>query len=138
MHFDGTNLPTKLAHTVWGSPFGDEIRAGAGTLNFAAGAGDDVFIFGRGTSRVMGGAGNDSFVLTKGAIGASDQIIDFHLDLTNGTEHDTLMLLGCWASRPRRTWISSAPPARPSPTSWWMAATPRPGSWWWWSAARRI
>ena len=94
VHFDGTNLPIKLAHTVWGSPFGDEIRAGAGTLNFAAGAGDDVFIFGRGTSRVMGGAGNDSFVLTKGAIGVSDQIIDFHRSLPGGGEHDLLRLDG--------------------------------------------
>ena len=27
-------------------------------------------------------------------INGGDQIIDFHLDLANGTEHDTLMLLG--------------------------------------------
>jgi hypothetical protein len=94
VHLDAATLSTTLAHTVWGSALADEVRAGAGTLNFSAGAGDDVFFFGRGTSRVQGGAGNDTFVLTKGAIGAGDQIIDCQRSLPGGGEHDLLRLDG--------------------------------------------
>lgn len=94
IHLDATNLPGKLTHVVSGSAFSDTVQAGAGTLNFNAGAGDDTFLFGRGTARVMGGAGNDCFVLTKGAIAANDQIIDFHRSLPGGGEHDLLRLDG--------------------------------------------
>ena len=94
IHLDATGMSTKLAHTVWGSAFGDDVRAGDGTLNFAAGGGDDLFVFGRGTSRVQGGDGNDTFAFTKGAIAVNDQIIDFHRNLNNGGEHDMLRLDG--------------------------------------------
>ncbi|TDH63601.1 glycosyl hydrolase family protein [Dankookia rubra] len=94
IHLDAATMSAKPVHTVWGSALGDEVRAGAGTLNFSAGAGDDTFFFGRGTSRVQGGGGNDTFVLTKGAIAAGDQIIDFHRSLPGGGEHDLLRLDG--------------------------------------------
>ena len=94
VQLDATAFSTKLTHVVWGSAFGDEVKAGAGTLNFTAGGGDDVFRFGAGTSRVMGGAGDDTFVFTKGAIAVNDQIIDFHRSLPGGGEHDLLRFEG--------------------------------------------
>lgn len=91
---DATGLSARIVHTVWGSGFADVVRAGAGTLNFSAGTGDDSFAFGTGTSRVMGGAGNDTFIFTKGAIAAGDHIIDFHRSLPGGGEHDLLRFEG--------------------------------------------
>jgi Ca2+-binding RTX toxin-like protein len=91
---DASGLSTAGSHTVWGGPLGSTVRGGPGNVNFAGGSGDDTFIFGSGLSRVQGGAGNDSFVFVKGGLTAGDQIIDFHLNLSDGGEHDTLQLLG--------------------------------------------
>ena len=82
------------SHTVRGSPIGSDVRGGPGNVNFAGAGADDSFTFGKGVSRAMGGGGNDSFTLVKGMIAAGCQIIDFHLDLGNGTEHDLLRLQG--------------------------------------------
>jgi len=98
LDMDAAALPLAGTHTVWGSPLGSTVRGGPGTVNFAGGAGVDSFTFGLGTSRAMGGGGNDSFTLVKGMIGANDQIIDFHVNLGNGTEHDTLRLHGFTAA----------------------------------------
>jgi Ca2+-binding RTX toxin-like protein len=94
LSMDASGLSTAGTHTVWASPLGSVVRGGPGNVNFAGGSGEDTFIFGSGLSRASGGAGNDTFVFVKGGLTASDQITDFRLDLSNGTEHDTLQLFG--------------------------------------------
>jgi beta-glucanase (GH16 family) len=94
LSMDASGLSTAGTHTVWGGPLGSTVRGGPGTLNFSGGSGNDTFIFGSGLSRVQGGAGNDTFVLIKSGLASGDQIIDFHLDLGTGAEHDALRLLG--------------------------------------------
>ena len=91
---DAAGLSLAGTHTVWGGQGGSDVRGGPGTVNFAGAGGVDSFTFGQGTSRVIGGAGNDAFTLVMGRIAAGDQIIDFHLDLADGTEHDLLRLQG--------------------------------------------
>ncbi|TDH58895.1 glycoside hydrolase family 16 protein [Dankookia rubra] len=91
---DASGLSTSGTHTVWGSPLGSTVRGGPGNVNFSGGISDDSFSFGSGVSRAQGGAGNDTFVLTKGCIAPNDQIIDFHVDLGDGGEHDLLQLVG--------------------------------------------
>ena len=91
---DASGLSTSGTHTIWASPLGSEVRGGPGNVNFAGGIGNDSFAFGTGMSRAMGSGGNDGFTLVKGGIAAGDQVIDFHLNLADGGEHDTLRLLG--------------------------------------------
>ena len=91
---DASGLSMGGTHTVWGSPLGSTVRGGAAPVDFAGGAASDSFTFGSGVSLAIGNGGNDSFVLVKGAISAGDQIADFHLNLADGGEHDTLRLLG--------------------------------------------
>ncbi|TCZ65363.1 glycosyl hydrolase family protein [Roseicella aquatilis] len=91
---DAAGLSPHVTHLVQGSAFDDQVRAGAGTLNFLGGAGDDSFWFGSGASRVFGNAGDDLFILSKGRIAAGDQICDFQRDLPGATEHDMLRLEG--------------------------------------------
>ncbi|MFC7475393.1 family 16 glycosylhydrolase [Dankookia sp. GCM10030260] len=94
LHMDATGLSLAGTHTIWGSPLGSDLRGGPGNVNFAGGIGADSFSFGAGTSRVLGGGGNDSFTLTRGMIAVGNQILDFHLDLSAGDEHDQLRLQG--------------------------------------------
>ena len=91
---DASGLGTAGTHTVYAGPAGSDVHGGPGTVNFAGSAGVDTFTFGSGMSRAMGGAGNDVFVMASGAIAAGNQIIDFHVNLGNGTEHDMLRLTG--------------------------------------------
>lgn len=91
---DAADLTVTGTHTVWGSALADTVRGGPGNVNLSAGAGNDTFTFGSAMSRVQGGAGNDTLVLVKGAIATGNQIVDFHRDLSNGTEHDMLRLQG--------------------------------------------
>ena len=123
---DASGLSTSGTHTIRGSPLGSVVRGGPGNVNFAGGIGDDTFVFGSGMSRVMGGGGNDSFILVKGGIAAGDQIIDFHLNLSDGGEHDTLQLLG-FSAAARLDLVSSSVSGTGAmqPTAWWMATTSR-------------
>jgi hypothetical protein len=91
---DAADLSTAGTHTVWGGPLGSTVKGGPGNVNFSGGGGEDSFTFGAGLSRVQGGGGNDTFVLIKGSIAANDQIIDFHVNLADGGEHDLLRLVG--------------------------------------------
>ena len=49
-------------------------------------------------SRAAGGGGNDSFVVVKGGMPRGIRMIDFHLNLAGGGEHDTLQLFGFCAA----------------------------------------
>lgn len=94
LSMDASGLPAAGTHTVRGSPLGSVVRGGPGNVNFAGGAGDDTFVFGSGLSRAKGGDGNDTFVIIKSGLASGNQIIDFHLDLGDGGEHDSLQLVG--------------------------------------------
>jgi hypothetical protein len=63
-------------------------------VNFSGNIGEDTFVFGSGLSRAAGGDGNDTFVVTKGNLLAGSGIMDFHLNLPGGGEHDMLQLSG--------------------------------------------
>ena len=104
---DASGLSTAGSHTVKGSPLGSLVRGGPGTVNFTGGAGDDTFVFGSGLSRVAGGGGDDTFVVFKGGLLAGDAIMDFHVTLPGGGEHDTLQLSG-FSAAARLDFVSSS------------------------------
>jgi hypothetical protein len=94
LRMDAADLSTTVTHRVTATRLGDEVHAGAGTLNADLGAGNDTFWFGTAASRLYGGPGDDLFVFDRAAMSKGANILDFHTASGTGTEHDVLRFEG--------------------------------------------